>query len=114
MVKRVSVDFPARLHTVWSKLDGKIADISSKGAKLQVGAPVELGGSARLFVEGREIFCDVIWSDGEACGIKFERDLPEDLLEAILRDAVESFAPVACAQWIPMGRKRGGKLVCEQ
>ena len=114
MVKRVVVDFPARLHTVLNKLEGKIADISPKGAKLKVGAPVELAGSARLVIEGREVFCDVMWSDGDACGLKFERELPEDLLATIMKDATERFAPVACASWIPMGTKRGGRLVCER
>lgn len=113
MVKRVTVDFPAALHTVLCKLEGKIADISPKGAKLKVGAPIEVAGSARLLIEGQEVFCDVIWSDGEACGVKFERELSEDLLATIMKDAVERFAPVACASWIPMGTKRGGRLVCE-
>lgn len=113
MVKRVTVDFPAALHTVLCKLEGKIADISPKGAKLKVGAPVEVAGSARLLIEDTEVFCDVIWSDGEACGVRFERELPEDLLATVMKDAVERFAPVACASWIPMGTKRGGKLVCE-
>lgn len=113
MVKRVTVDYPAALHTIWCKLEGKIADISAKGAKLHVGVPVDVAGSARLLVEGREIFCDIIWSDGQCCGLKFERDLDESLLATILADAQALFAPVACADWIPMGTKRGGRLVCE-
>lgn len=113
MVKRVTVDFPAAIHTIWCKLEGKIENISPKGAKLKLGAPIDTGGSARLMVESQEVFCDIIWSDGDACGLRFERDLDEGLLERIMQEAEESFAPVACASWIPMGTKRGGRLVCE-
>jgi len=113
MVKRVVVRYPASLHTVLHKVDGEIADISPKGAKLKVGGQVDAVGSARLIVENREIFCDIMWSDGENCGIKFERDLPEELLDTIMQDATEQLSPVACADWIPMGTKRGGRLVCE-
>ena len=113
MVKRVTVDFPAALHTVLNRLEGKIADISPKGAKLKVGAPVDVAGSARLLVEGNEVYCDVIWSDGDLCGLRFERTLSDDILATIMKDAIERLVPVACASWIPMGTKRCGKLVCE-
>ncbi|HEX5645191.1 MAG TPA: hypothetical protein VFX62_06740, partial [Erythrobacter sp.] len=56
-------------------------------------------------------FCRVIWCTNDACGVEFERPLPQSVLIAIAGEQAKPNGPVANVGNIPMGRKRGGRLV---
>ena len=109
--RRMLVDYPATLQTVCGNLEGQLANLSIRGAKLTLSEPIEIGTNARLRIEAHEVFCRVVWSEGNKCGLVFEHDLEAQALDHVLAHSTEQIVPIACAEIIPMGKKRGGKLV---
>lgn len=112
-VSRIIANYPAIFQTVHERLNVTILDVSNKGAKLAVSKAIEAGLSARLFVDGRDIYCTVIWASGDQCGLQFEHPMPPEILDKVLEESTQEIIPVACPHFIPRGKKRSRKLVCE-
>jgi PilZ domain len=108
---RFTVDCAMRFRMISGHRDGRLANISEQGAKLALQNPPREGMTGWLAFSGHEAFCRVIWSTSDSCGVEFERPLPQSVLIAIAGEQAKLTGPVANAGNIPMGRKRGGRLV---
>lgn len=113
-VRRVHVDYPVTLQTTLGLINARVVDISERGAKLRFDGIVEPSASARLRFDAAEVYCAIVWSRDDKCGVEFDRPLDAQTLAMVLENATEEFTPVACAQLIPFGQKRGGRLVLDQ
>lgn len=110
---RMVIDHPACLQFMTGMAEVRIVDISKGGAKLLLETMLEGGFSGCLKFEGHEVFCKAAWTNGKTCGLAFDQPLSDDALAKILNTATQTFAPIAFAQRIPLGRKRAGRLVYE-
>lgn len=108
---RFAVDCAARFRMISGHRDGRLANISEQGAKLLVQQPPREGMTGWLAFAGHEAFGRVIWTSNDACGIEFERPLPQAVLIGLAGEQAKQTGPIANAGNIPMGRKRGGRLV---
>ena len=108
---RFTVDCTVRFRTVAGDRDVRLCNISEYGAKLAMASPPREGSTGCLVLAEHDTFCRVIWASNDACGVAFDRALPEPLLVAVAGEQVKQGGPVANAGNIPMGRKRGGLLV---
>lgn len=84
-----------------------MANISDNGAKLETESPPAQGVSGMLILGDDEIYCTVIWSNDEACGVEFERSIGVAALSEIAGEQLQKGGPVANCNNIQMGRKRG-------
>lgn len=108
---RFAVDLEALFRSISAERMGRLANISEQGAKLVMDEPPREGISGWLAFAGQEVFCKVIWTAPDGCGVEFERPLSQQVLVAIAGDQVAQAGPVANAGKIQMGRRRGGRLV---
>ncbi len=104
---RFAVEIPATFRTTSGERACRMANISDNGAKLETDNPPATGVSGMLLLGSEEIYCTVIWSNDNACGIEFERSIGEHALVQIAGEQVRNTGPVAQACNIQMGRKRG-------
>lgn len=104
---RFVVAIPAVFRTASGSRQCRMANISDNGAKLETDNPPATGVSGMLMLGEEEIYCTVIWSNDEACGVEFERSIGEAALTEIAGDQVRKSRPVANCSNIQMGRKRG-------
>lgn len=103
---RRSSDERACLHLPGGDRNGRLIDISERGARLQVTNPPIAGALALLKWGSHEVFCRIAWSGGDHCGVLFERPIS---LELVTRtsDAVSRRDGLAAdPNKIPAGRKR--------
>ncbi|MEP3051074.1 MAG: PilZ domain-containing protein [Erythrobacter sp.] len=103
------VDFPARFCTISAERRGHLANVSPQGARMEFRGdePPPKNVSGMLMFEDIEVFCKVVWSNCDACGLIFERPLPAKALGIAVSETPTSSGPVARAINIPLGRKRG-------
>ncbi|MEL6877056.1 MAG: PilZ domain-containing protein [Pseudomonadota bacterium] len=104
---RFTVQIPAIFRTTSGDRECRMANISDHGAKLETTSPPASGVSGMLVMGEQELYCRVVWSGDDACGIEFERALEEKTLVDIAGEQVAKTGPVANAGNIQMGRKRG-------
>jgi len=111
---RHAVDCEARLLLASGYRSGRMVNISSEGVRLAISNPPQPGLTVLLQWRGHEAFCKVIWANGEACGINFEKALPRALLLDTTGEADDSPpAPVAKHGNIQMGQKRSQRRAGE-
>ena len=79
---RVLADCPAHLRLPSGDRSGRILNISEGGVRLQLPDPPRKGTMALLEWRGYEAFCKVVWSDGDACGLAFERQVSPSVVTA--------------------------------
>ena len=108
---RFAVDLEALFRSISTERMGRLANISEFGAKIMMDSPPKEGISGWLAFAGQELFCKVVWTAPDGCGVEFERPLAQQVLVAIAGDQIAQAGPVANAGNIQMGRKRGGRLV---
>ncbi len=104
---RFSTEIPVVLRTVLGNRECRISNISDSGAKLQTSSPPPANIAACLIMGEDEIFCTVVWSREESCGVEFERAIGETKLTEIAGEQVKREGPVANVGNIQRGRKRG-------
>ena len=109
--RRVRVTCPAVLETLTGDCTGQLWDMSEGGARLRLPLPPQIGATARLRWEGRMEVCTVVWSDGDMCGIAFERQIPEEVVTAAAELSREVELPIARVGNIAPGRKRSAGLM---
>lgn len=111
-VGRARTDWPARLQTPVKTWDGRLWDLSEAGARVQVYNPPQEGTLVLLSWQSAELFCRVIWSADDMCGVLFERPISravvlETLGEPVSEpDVVSGSAPAASVGKIPIGKRR--------
>lgn len=111
-VQRYSVDCPATLKMTGGLRDGRLSDLSEKGARLETAEPPAKGSSGLLQWLDQEHFGTIVWTKDGSCGISFERPIGEDIV-ARSGELVEIEAgPVAQFGKIPVAsRGRRASLV---
>jgi len=105
---RTRVDWPALLRTPAGEWAGRIDDISEKGARLKVQFPPRVGASALLEWNSHEVFCKVMWTNKDSCGVSFDKPLPRNLLVEMAGVRDDRIEPMADPMRIPAGKKRNG------
>ncbi len=84
-----------------------MVDLSERGARIQMDNPPGVGASVLLEWMCYDAIAKVIWSNGDACGLMFEKPIsPQRVLEAQQHHVEEFSGPVAEVSNIPLGRKR--------
>ena len=118
LVKRHSVDCPARLKMAGGDRQGRLSDISEAGVRFHTDNPPVQGISGMLEWNGHEYFGKVVWVNDQGCGVVFERAIPSFVVEQTVASAASEVAtgPVAKFGNIPLGQKRGLRVVptCEE
>lgn len=111
-VGRARTDCPTRLQTPVKTWDGRLWDLSEVGARVQVQNPPQEGALVLLSWQSTELFCRVVWSADDMCGVLFERPISrtvvlETLGEPISElDLVSGSGPAASVGNIPIGKRR--------
>jgi hypothetical protein len=105
-IRRFLVDCPASLRTVGGTHNGRITDLSEKGARFEAPALPPSGIDAMLDWGLNEVFCRIAWRKDGACGVSFEQEIPTYLVEESAHSFIEAAMPVADRSNIPLGQKR--------
>ena len=94
--------FNGTLETLSSRARVAVRNISCTGAMVEGEAVPQPGRDLILKAETLDLFCSVIWSDGQRCGLRFDEPLsPEQVLELhrITPEKVRSAELKAAAEW---------------
>lgn len=108
-VGRARTDCPARLRTPGGDWHGRLWDLSEASARVQVDSPPAQGVMCLIGWQANELFCRVVWSADDMCGVLFERPIPYALVLETLGEDAEPEAPsgpAASVGNIPIGRRR--------
>ena len=105
---RARADCPARLQTPGGNWYGRLWDLSETGARVQVENPPAQGVMCLISWQANEVFCKVVWSAEDMCGVQFERPLARAIvMETLGEPEPEAPAgPVASVGNIPVGQRR--------
>ena len=105
---RARTDCPARLQTPGGEWHGRLWDLSEGGARVHVDHPPAQGAVALIKWQSHEMFCRVMWSADDMCGVVFEKPIPYSVvLETLGEEPVETQgAPPASLGNIPAGKRR--------
>ena len=105
---RARADCPARLQTPVRKWHGRLWDLSETGARVQVEDPPQQGAIVLITWLANELFCRVIWSADDMCGVVFERPISSAVVRETLgeRQREAEVAPAASVGNIPVGKRR--------
>ncbi|MGB3712250.1 MAG: PilZ domain-containing protein [Erythrobacter sp.] len=107
---RFTTEIPVTLQTVLGNRQGRISNISDRGAMIEVSSPPPENIAACLILGEEELFCTVVWSNEDACGVEFDRAIGDAKLAEIAGEELEQQrerGPVANVGNIQPGRKRG-------
>jgi hypothetical protein len=90
------------LETLTSRFKVAIRNVSCTGAMVEGESVPPPGKDVILNAEGMELFCSVVWSDGQRCGLHFDEPLqPAQVIELhrITPEQVRSAELKAAAEW---------------
>ncbi len=106
---RARADCPARLQTPGGTWHGRLWDISESGARVKVDNPPAQGVMCLIGWQSNEMFCRVVWSADDMCGVLFERPVPYAVVMETLGEPEPETpsGPAANVGNIPFGRRRG-------
>ena len=107
-VGRASTDCPARLRTPGGDWHGRLWDLSESGARVQVENPPAQGVTCLIGWRENELFCRVVWSADDMCGVLFERPISHATVMETLGEPVPEApsGPAASVSNIPIGTRR--------
>lgn len=105
---RARTDCTARLRTPAGDWHGRLWDLSEAGARVQVDNPPAQGVTALIAWPGAEVFCRVVWSAEDMCGVVFERPIAASTVLATLGapEPETPAGPAASVSNIPVGQRR--------
>lgn len=105
---RARTDCPARLRTPGGDWHGRLWDLSEAGARVQIQNPPAQGVTCLIGWQANELFCRVVWSADDMCGVLFERPIsPAVVMETLGEPEPEMpSVPAASVGNIPIGRRR--------
>jgi len=101
--REVTLQLPAGLR------HGYLLDLSRSGAQLE--AALAVGSPVLMRWDGHEAFGEVIWSRGETCGVRFDKLLPEEIVDSTAAKPRVKEGPTASVGNIPLGARRSSRLV---
>jgi len=106
---RARTDCPVRLQTPGCDWHGRLWDLSESGARVQVENPPVQGATCLIRWKANELFCRVMWSMDDMCGVLFERPIPSAAVMETLGEPEPAApsGPAASVGNIPIGRRRG-------
>ena len=81
--RRARLSLPAVLETITSRQPGQMTSLSRSGACVRVLEVPRLGSDVLLRSGDVDAFGTVVWSGLDACGIRFEELLPDQLVVAV-------------------------------
>jgi hypothetical protein len=103
---RLSIDVEAQLKLPSGERTVRITDISESGARLQLLDPPPVGAIGPLIWRSYEVFAKVVWANGAACEMEFERPIARSVVEATAEGGEVQSLSIAEVTNIPLGRKR--------
>ena len=106
---RARTDCPVWLRTPGSDWHGRLWDLSESGARVQVENPPAQGTTCLIGWHANELFCRVMWSMDDMCGVLFDRPISSAAVLETLGEEPEPEAPsgpAASVGNIPIGRRR--------
>jgi hypothetical protein len=107
---RARADCPARLQTPGGTWYGRLWDVSEAGARVQVENPPAQGVLCLIGWQANEMFCRVVWSADDMCGVLFERPIEYSVVMQTIGEPDPEpeapSAPPASVGNIPIGRRR--------
>jgi hypothetical protein len=108
-VGRARTDCAARLQTPGGDWHGRLWDLSETGARVQVDNPPAQGVMCLIRWQANELFCKIVWSADDMCGVLFERPIPRAVVIETLGgvEPETERGPAARVDNIPIGRRRG-------
>lgn len=105
---RARADCPVRLQTPAGTWQGRLWDLSETGARVQVVHPPAQGSMVLISWQTNELFCRVVWSADDMCGVVFERPISSATVRETPGEPQREpdSAPAASVGNIPVGRRR--------
>ena len=85
------VGMPARLIVPESTYPVMLDSLSQGGARITLPEPYEFVVAVLRWMD-RHAFADVVWRDGLAVGLQFDKPIPAEALDAALRYAEQNAA----------------------
>jgi hypothetical protein len=106
---RAHTDCPARLQTPGGDWHGRLWDLSEEGARVQVSNPPAQGVMCLISWQANELFCRIVWTADDMCGVLFERPISRAVVQQTLGEPEPEIpsGPAASVGNIPIGRRRG-------
>ncbi len=77
---RLRLGIPARLQLFGGNRSCLLVDISRCGGKIGVAEPPAVGSGGILTCEELDVFCVVVWSTSDQCGLHFDELLSQQML----------------------------------
>lgn len=105
LLHRARVDCQARLVRSSGDLYGCLRDLSEGGAQLRLDVPLAEGAAGILQWHGFEADCRVVWSQGDICGLVFEKPVARSVVEETLHLSPRDAGPAADLDKIPLAPK---------
>lgn len=73
----------AKLNLSHSTEAGVLETLCASGATLRLSRPQKIGSNGYLGFAEHSLYCSVAWTDGERCGVLFDRVLPARHMERL-------------------------------
>ncbi len=105
-IEQSQIARPARLQTAYSLWHGELSEITSAGATFTASTPPRIGVTALINWDSIETFCQVVWIEGDRCGVRFEREIAQYAGAQPAPPREKPAAAAAAVGNIPFGRKR--------
>jgi len=61
-----------------------LVNIASSGARVRMNKPLSKGSTAIFSFHELKLWCTVVWSKGEECGLRFEREIEHEDMQGFL------------------------------
>jgi hypothetical protein len=108
---RVRIDCPAELVLLSRRFAGRLLDLSSSGARLDLNDAPPSDATGMLKWLDYEVYCSVVWVNETSCGISFERRIPVSAVDAtVAAHGLSNEEVIAEIRHIPFGSKRSSLL----
>lgn len=105
-MRRVRVTCPASILMFNGERPGQLWDLSETGARLKLADPPERGETVVLSWREHQVSCQTMWSDGEMCGLSFDKAIDSSTVAETAQGLGLVEQPIAAVSNIAIGRKR--------
>lgn len=103
---RTSCVVPVEVHIPSGIRRGVILDLSSSGIRIEMDSAPAVGTPALVKWDGQEVMGQIIWEKGGSCGMRFDRPLPDGLVEEVKMISTRRTGAAASVSNIQTGRRR--------
>ena len=81
---RLRLGVPASLVLTHETRACLIDDIAAKGARVRMSEPLAKGRTAMLSFHELRVYCSVVWSRQDQCGLRFETEIAREDMQGFL------------------------------